>query len=66
VLVNGLSGGKIMIEFPSTSLDHGQVDTIPNWTLEKWQSIADTMAELVNVPAGLIMRINGADIECLI
>jgi PAS domain S-box-containing protein len=55
-----------MIELPSTSLDFEQVDTIPNWTLEKWQSIADTMAELVNVPAGLIMRINGADIACLI
>jgi PAS domain S-box-containing protein len=55
-----------MIGLPSTSLDYGQVDRIPNWILEKWQSVVDTMAELVNVPAGLIMRINGADIECLI
>ena len=55
-----------MIGLPSTSLDYGQVDRIPNWTLERWQSVVDTMAELVNVPAGLIMRINGADIECLI
>src|SRR6516225_1880407 len=43
-----------------------QVGGIPKWTLEKWQSVVDTMAELVNVPAGLIMQINGADIECLI
>jgi hypothetical protein len=40
--------------------------SIPNWTLEKWQTIVDTMAELVSVPAGLIMRINGAHIGCLI
>ena len=55
-----------MIGLPSTSLDYGQVDRIPNWTLERWQSVVDTMAELVNVPAGLIMRITGADIECLV
>src|SRR6516225_3303842 len=54
------------IKVISTALDSGQVVSIPSWTLEKWQSIVDTMAELVNVPAGLIMRISGANIECLI
>ena len=54
------------IEPPSAPLGFGQVGRIPNWTLEKWQSIVNTMAELVNVPAGLIMQINGADIVCLI
>ena len=54
------------IELPFTPVGFGQVGRIPNSTLEKWQSIVDTMAELVNVPAGLIMQINGADIECLI
>ena len=50
----------------SAAHDPGQVVSIPNWTVEKWQTIVDTMAELVNVPAGLVMRINGAQIECLI
>ena len=54
------------IKVISTARDSGQVVSIPSWTLQKWQSIVDTMAELVNVPAGLIMRINGAQIECLI
>jgi PAS domain S-box-containing protein len=50
----------------SIGLPSAQVCSIPDWIVEKWQSIVDTMAELVNVPAGLIMRINGANIECLI
>lgn len=32
----------------------------------KWQSVVNTMAELLHVPAGLIMRINGSDIEVFI
>jgi PAS domain S-box-containing protein len=51
---------------PSAARDLGVVVGIPNRTLEKWQTIVDTMAELVNIPAGLIMRIDGAQIECLI
>ncbi len=51
---------------PSADRDPGQVVSIPNWTLAKWQTIVDTMAELVNIPAGLIMRIDGAQLECLI
>ena len=35
-------------------------------TLSKWQSIVDIMAELLNVPAGLIMRVMGLDIEVFI
>ena len=54
------------IVLPADPVDSGQAGSIPHWVLEKWQSIVDTMAELLNVPAGLIMRINGAYIECLI
>lgn len=32
----------------------------------QWQVIVNTMAELLHVPAGLIMRINGSDIEVFI
>jgi hypothetical protein len=34
--------------------------------VDKWQSVVDTMAELMDVPAGLIMRISGPDIEVFI
>jgi two-component system, sensor histidine kinase len=37
--------------------------TLPRDTLAQWQSIVDTMAEIVDVPAGLIMRLNGEQIE---
>ena len=33
---------------------------------EEWQQIVDIMAELLNVPAGLIMRVNGPDIEVFV
>ena len=39
---------------------------IPDWLPEKWQSIVDTVAELANVPAGLVMRVDGDDIEVLV
>lgn len=39
---------------------------IPSWLPEKWQSIADTIAELANVPVGLVMRVVGDDIEVLV
>ena len=39
---------------------------IPDDVLAKWQSIVDTMAALVDVPTGLVMRIVGDQIEVLI
>jgi PAS domain S-box-containing protein len=39
---------------------------IPEDILAKWQDIVNTMAELVNVPTGLIMRVVGEDIEVFI
>ena len=39
-----------------------QVD-IPDHILQKWQNIVDNMANLIGVPAGLIMRIVEPDIE---
>lgn len=39
---------------------------IPDSVLRKWQNIADIVAKLLNVPAGLIMRINESDIEVFI
>jgi len=35
-------------------------------TLRKWQSLVDIMAELTDVPTGLIMRVNWPEIEVLI
>jgi PAS domain S-box-containing protein len=43
-----------------------QHTTIPDAILERWQDIADLMAELVRVPVGLIMRRSGANIEVLV
>ncbi len=34
--------------------------------LQTWQSLVDTMAEVFSVPAGLIMRLSGDDIEVLV
>lgn len=31
--------------------------------VEKWQSLVDTVAELVDVPSGLIMKLNEDNIE---
>jgi diguanylate cyclase (GGDEF)-like protein len=39
---------------------------IPSGVLEKWQNIADTMAKIIAVPAGLIMRIVDDDIEVFV
>lgn len=36
---------------------------IPDFIQKKWQDIIDLMAKIVNVPAGLIMRIINEDIE---
>jgi hypothetical protein len=34
--------------------------------LEEWQSLLDVVAELFGVPAGLITRVNGKQIEILL
>ena len=39
---------------------------LPPETLQKWQSLVDVMAKVVGVPAGLIMRLNGPDIEVFV
>ncbi|MBI5569873.1 MAG: GAF domain-containing protein [Desulfomonile tiedjei] len=39
---------------------------VPEPVLEKWQGIVDVMAELVGVPAGLVMRIAQNDIEVFV
>ena len=39
---------------------------IPDATISKWQRIVDLMAELVNVPAGLIMKVDPPQIEVFI
>lgn len=40
--------------------------TVPDSVLAKWQSILDLMANLVGVPASLIMRITESDIEVFV
>jgi len=39
---------------------------IPEDTLNKWQNIVDIMAELIDIPAALIMRLVESDIEVFI
>ena len=39
---------------------------IPSSTLAAWQEIVDIMADIVEVPAGLIMRLNDPNIEVLL
>lgn len=41
-------------------------DGVPLWLAEKWQLITDTIAELANVPVGLVMRVVGDEIEVLV
>ena len=42
-----------------------QVD-ISEAKLTAWQEIVDTMADIIDIPAGLIMRLNDPDIEVLV
>jgi signal transduction histidine kinase len=42
---------------------HDGAFELPSGVVEKWQVIVDTMAELVNVPAALIMQLKGGRIE---
>jgi GAF domain-containing protein len=39
---------------------------IPKATLEAWQEIVDILAEIVGIPAALIMRLNDPDIEVFV
>jgi signal transduction histidine kinase/CheY-like chemotaxis protein len=39
---------------------------IPDGVIAKWQRVVDLMAGLIGVPAGLIMRLVGADIQVLL
>ena len=39
---------------------------IPENTLNKWQNIVDIMAELIGIPAALIMRLVESDIEVFV
>jgi len=40
--------------------------TIPGEKLDRWQRVADLMAKLVDVPAGLIMRVDPPEIEVFV
>lgn len=39
---------------------------VPKSIIEKWQNIVDIMAELINIPAALIMRLVESDIEVFV
>jgi signal transduction histidine kinase len=45
---------------------HYSEPPIPDPILEKWQEIVNLMAEMLDVPAGLIMRILGEDIHVFV
>ena len=42
-----------------------QID-VSDAKLTAWQEIVDTMADIIDIPAGLIMRLNDPDIEVLV
>jgi len=44
----------------------GESPRIDAETLSKWQSIIDLMAEICDVPSGLVMRVTGDDIEVFV
>jgi len=50
----------------SLSQGHHADPPIPDTILEKWQKIVNLMAEMLDVPAGLIMRILGEDIRVFV
>ena len=41
-------------------------DNFPNWLLTKWQNIADLLAELIGIPAALIMKTENEYMEVFI
>jgi signal transduction histidine kinase len=48
------------------SQGHHPEPPVPDAILEKWQKIVNLMAEMLDVPAGLIMRILGEDIRVFV
>lgn len=48
------------------SQGHHPEPSIPDAIVEKWQTIVDLMAEMLAVPAGLIMRILGEKIRVFV
>jgi signal transduction histidine kinase len=48
------------------SQGHHPGPSIPDAIVEKWQKIVNLMAEMLDVPAGLIMRILGEDIHVFV
>jgi len=49
--------------------DHASISSpieVPQQTIQLWQSVVDLMADMFDVPAGLIMRITNEDIEVFI
>ena len=61
----GSSGKEVAISRNEVLLSpgHHPEPAIPDPILEKWQKIVNLMAEMLDVPAGLIMRILGDDIH---
>jgi transcriptional regulator with GAF, ATPase, and Fis domain len=39
---------------------------VPKPTMDSWQEIVDILAEIIGIPAGLIMRLNDRDIEVFV
>lgn len=65
-----MPGGLLNTRDPSPSSTPVEVRleliSIPNDVLEKWQTVVDNMAEVMGVPAGLIMRTDGEDIAVVV
>jgi DMSO/TMAO reductase YedYZ molybdopterin-dependent catalytic subunit len=66
-------GIRVMTEFEFAcrnevllSQDHHPEPAIPDPILETWQKIVNLMAEMLDVPAGLIMRIVGEEIHVFV
>ena len=49
-----------------TDTTHTPQPDVPADVVASWQSVVDIMAQLIEVPAGLIMRVDGEDIEVLV
>lgn len=62
--IKNYHSGKKRNEIGFDSLDV-KLDVFSNIT-EKWQSLIDTVAKIVDVPSGLIMRLNEDTIEVLL
>ncbi|MBC8400787.1 MAG: PAS domain S-box protein [Candidatus Marinimicrobia bacterium] len=60
-----MSHNRLNVKFPQES-PLIKKPVIPDATISKWQRIVDLMAELVNVPAGLIMKVDPPQIEVFV